>query len=255
MVPLAQRIGEFNRSAHFRRLHAEIRQERDFQLKGFPRVRLTDAFDAPSAETTGLRLEFADTTRIIPVRKPPVLNLPTLAGYEEWAKVLAINEVEINPDGRSAGKLGSERLLIVVRRTPEGVNPETWGTVRRDDWLFDVYELRPDATIATTRWRWPRDGTGYKSLAETNLQERASKSTDAALKAFAALPPLTPRSVEMFASMHVIPKLSVPSYKFDDTALSPRVLGWTLPTSALSGLVLSVSVFFAFAPGRRRVTA
>jgi hypothetical protein len=50
--------------------------------------------------------------------------------------------------------------------------------------------------------------------------------------------------------MHVIPKLNVPKYKFNDTAFSFHTLGWTLPASMLSGLVFCIAFFFAIAPTR-----
>ena len=241
---LAGRIVEFNRTSHLVRYHAEILDRRAFQIGSYPEALLADAADA--AGNPVLRLDYAGKTTLIPVKKPSLPNLPTLAAYEEWAKVLALNEVELDASGHSAAKPGTERLLIVVRRTPEGFDPETWGSVRRVEWVFDFYELKPDGSVTASARRWPRP-----DLREESFQKQAAESGDQRLKALAAVPPLEERSIEYFAAMHVIPKLNVPQHKFNDTALNWRVLGWTLPVSMLSGLVLVPALFFAVAPRRK----
>ena len=68
------------------------------------------------------------------------------------------------------------------------------------------------------------------------------------------IPRLEDRTVEHFAAMHVMPKLNMPEHKFDDTALSPEVLGWTLPVSMCAVLAFAGGLVFAIAPRRRRET-
>ncbi len=245
MVPLSQRVRDFNEHAHFTRLHAEVKSARAFKLAAFPPVEIVDDFD--DQKRAVLRLTFGDTTRLIPVQAPRVRNLPNLAAYEEWAKMLAINEVEVGPAGNSVPKAGTERLVLVVRRTPDGFDPGSWGAVRRVEWVFDVYDLKPDGQITMQTYRWPRSERSERGL-QTRNQSDQPKPHEVAL---AALPRLEERSVEYFAAMHVIPKLNVPSHKFNDTAFSPKVLGWTLPVSMLS--LLAAAGGFAFAVGGRRI--
>lgn len=244
VIPMASRVRAFNRTANFARLHAEVKSQREFKLTAFPAVKLTDDFD--DAGRAALRLNFGDAVRLIPVKPPPFRDMPNLAAYEEWAKVLAINQVRVDDDGRSAPAPGSERLLIVVRRTPDGFDPGSWGTVRRVEWLFDIYDLKPDGEVSMTTYRWPRSERSERGL------RRRTQSEDARVDqvALAALPRLQERSVEYFAAMHVIPKLNVPEHKFNDTAFSPGVLGWTLPVSMFS--LLTCSGGLAFALGGRR---
>jgi hypothetical protein len=55
--------------------------------------------------------------------------------------------------------------------------------------------------------------------------------------------------------MFVIPKLNVPEYKFSDTAFRIEVLGWTLPVTMASVLLIAGGVAFALAPRRRPTPA
>ena len=242
---LARRAAEFNRSAHLVRYHAETKQDREFSLGVYPTVKLSDAVDDKGRAT--LKLEFGGHTRLIPVKAPAAKDLPTLAAYEEWVAVLAMNEVGLDAQHRSAAVPGTDRLLVVVRRTPEGFDPETWGSVRRTEWVFDLYDLKPDGSITITTRRWPRP-----DLREQDFQKQAAASTDPGMRALAAIPPLEERTPEYFAAMYVIPKLNVPAHKFNDTALNFRVLSWTLPVSMLSGLVLIPALFFAIVTPRRK---
>lgn len=244
-LALGRRIGEFNRTSNLARFHAQVEEQRELHLEGYPPLRLSDAVD--DRGRPAIRLEYGDTTRLIPAKAPPAPNLPTLAGYDEWAKVLAVNQVGLDANRHSVAVPGTDRLLIVSRRTPEGFDPDTWGSVRRDEWVFDFYDLRPDGSIVESVRRWPRTDMG-----EERFSQQAAASDDKGLKALAAIPPLEERSIEYFAAMHVIPKLNVPKHKFSDTALNPRVLGWTLPVNMLSGLVLVPALFFAIVAPKRR---
>lgn len=249
--PMAERIRDFNAKQHYPHFHAEELDSREPTFRGFLPVKLTD-HPGEGDQPFTVELRYGDTPPVyIPVKKPAAFNLPGLGIYDEWLKVLTVNEVERGGGGVQHAKPGSERLLIVVRRTPEGFDPETWGSVRRTEWLFDFYDLKPDGTVVTYTHRWPR-----KDMREEQFQERAAapdaKPWDQAL---AKIPPLSERSVEYFAALHVIPKLSVPQHKFSDTAFTPRVMGWTLPVSMLSGLAFFVLLFFALAPQTNRDAA
>lgn len=243
LYPMVGRIQEFNLHAGLHNYHAEVLNTRQYKIGSFPEFKLTDVpgdAGSPRAEFESfLRLEYAGAETLIRVKKPPAFGMENLALYDEWVKVLAVNEVGRDEAGNQQAIPGSEHLLIVCRRTPDGFDPDSWGSVRRDDWVFDFYRLMPDGTIETMQRRWPRG-----SRAEARLETEA----DSPLR---AIEPLKPRTLEYFAAMHVIPKLNVPKYKFNDTALSPQVLGWTLPVSMLGGLGLIGGLVFAIAPPRK----
>ena len=192
-------------------------------------------------------------TSLESLKRPPALNLPTLAGYDEWLKALAIYPVERDAEGQQRRVLGSERFIIVVRRTPVGYDPETWGEVRRIDWVFDYYELKQDGAVDRLTRRWPRSYASEKRL----LREAAGNSEGltaeqvAASKKLAVIEPLKQRTFEYYAAMFVIPKLNVPQYKFTDTAFRPEVLGWTLPGAMIAVLLFTGGLVFVIAPRKR----
>ena len=241
--PMAARIQKFNHDAGLTRYHAEVLNDRRTRIGVFPEFSLTDVRgEGPRGEVESfLRLDYAGRETMIPVKKPPAFDVPNLGMYEEWVKVLAVNRVERGKEtGASTAVPGTEQLLIVARRTPDGYDPESWGSVRRDDWIFDFYRLMPDGQVEIFQRRWPRG-----RRAEARLADEAGNP-------LREIEPLKERTLEYFAAMHVIPKLNVPKHKFDDTALSPRVLGWTLPVSMLGLLGFTASVVFVIAPKRRR---
>lgn len=256
--PMAMRIQAFNKSQHFRHYHIQPIEKREFKVGGFPAVRFEDSQDDAGrfAEklTCGDPESGSVQTRLIPLERPAALNLPDLGIFDEWMRVLAINEVVRDKSGDQSVSEGSVRLVVVVRRTPEGFDPETWGAVRRTEWLFDFYWLKPDGSITLETRRWPMANDRY----EQAFQQRAAAAAagegglppDRRLKELADIAPLEERSVEYQAALHVIPRLNVPKYKFTDTALSIGVLGWTLPVSMLAGLGFSFAFFFAVAPRR-----
>lgn len=262
IIPMTQRIRAFNAAAGLKRFHAEPIVSREFQVGKYPKVTLTD--DQAESGQAALKLEYAGKSRLIPVKKPPA-HLPTLALYDEWVKVLAINEVGLDKDGASSAIPGTEHLYIAVRRTPEGYDPESWGGVRRIEWVFDLYELRRDGAIEQTLRRWPRKPRSEKRLQREAAMDPAQppadlkaaaeidewKRTVLRARTLAAIPVLQDRTIEHFAAMHVMPKLNMPEHKFDDTALSPEVLGWTLPVSMCAVLAFPIALVFALAPRRR----
>lgn len=253
-IPMALRIRRFNADAHYTRFHAERIIDRQIHLKGYPILRLEDQ-PGQAPGSAALKLTYGEESaspgpevRIVPVHPPPAPNLPRLDAYEEWARLLAINEVQRDQEGNPVAKPGTERFLLVVRRTPEGFEADGWGSVRRSEWLFDFYEFLPDGKIAAETRRWPLRFDREKDFQERARQPAPSGKPDERLVALADVPPLQERTLEYFAAMHVIPKLNVPKYKFSDTAFSFHTLGWTLPITMVSGLVFSVAFFFAIAP-------
>lgn len=264
-VPMALRIRDFNQTAHHASFHVDAYASRRVHLAGFPPV-LVEDHQPSEAERAELPTDFAfkitygeptsARTKIVPVHRPPAPDMPGLEMYDEWAKLLAINEVQRDAAGRPSPKPGSEKLMLAVRRTPQGFDDETWGSVRRTEWLFDFHEFKPDGTIVSTTRRWPMANPMREEAFQKRAAEAAAgkdgKPPDPRLKSLADIPPLSERTVEYFAALHVIPKLSVPKHKFNDTAFSFRTLGWTLPVTMLAGLTFSIAIFFALAGNRGR---
>ncbi|HMN41298.1 MAG TPA: hypothetical protein PKE29_10665 [Phycisphaerales bacterium] len=248
IMPMVRRIEDYNASAGFLSLHAEPIGSRQIRVEGFPPATLTD--DRMPDRSSAVRLDFGGASTLIPVRAPAG-NLPNLSAYDEWLKVLAIYQVVRGPDGEQYRKDGSERLIIVVRRTPEGFDPDGMGEVRRIEWVFDFLELKKDGTVDRFVRRWPRSPRAEARLRREARGEEGDAATIASAKALAAIEPLKDRTLEHFAAMHVIPKLNMPQYKFNDTAFRIEVLGWTLPAAMGSALVFTGAVVFALAPRRR----
>lgn len=254
IVPMARRIADFNAHANIPTFHAEPIAGRTLRVDGFPVAVLTDVQTAQEKNEGAIRLDYGGKETLIPVKRPPAMDLPTLAGYDEWLKALAVYPVVRDAQGQQTRVAGSERFVIVVRRTPEGYDPETWGQVRRDEWLFDFYDLQRDGSVIQSTRRWPRKssyGDPEVRLAREAQGQGVSAERAAAAKRLVQFEPLKERTAEYYMAMFVIPKLSVPEYKFTDTAFSPKVLGWTLPGAMLAVLAFTGGLVFVIAPRRR----
>ncbi len=239
LYPLTSRIRAFNRDAGLHNFHAALFDTRRVQVGAFPEFTLTDVpgeSGGRAAYESFLRLDYAGKATMIPVKKPAAFNVPTLGLYDEWVKPMAVNEVGRDAAGNTQAIPGTEQLLIISRRTPDGFDPETWGSVRRDDWVFDFYELKLGGEVATSRRRWPRSERAEKRLAEDTANPLRE------------IDPLRPRTLAYFAAMHAIPKLNMPKYRFDDTALKFETLGWALPVSMIGLLGFAGGLVFALAP-------
>ncbi len=250
ILPMMRRIEDYNKSAGFLNLHAEPIVGRQLRVEGFPLATLTD--DTLPDGSSAVRLDYGGKATLIPVRKPAA-SLPDLSGYDEWLKALAIYEVVRDAAGKQVRKPGSERLIIVVRRTPEGFDPDAMGEVRRIEWVFDLLDLKKDGSVDRSVRRWPRSLRAEERLGREARGEEGDAARIASAKALIAIQPLKDRTVEHFAAMHVIPKLNVPDYKFNDTAFRVGVIGWPLPAAMGSALVFTGAVVFALAPRRRKL--
>lgn len=254
LAGMTLRIRDFNAQAHLVRWHADPIQTRQFHLEGFPKAAITDGPDAGASAS--IILDYGGAKTSIPVKRPPVKDMPNLALYDEWLRVLAINEVgldtpEPGPSAHSVVKPGTGKLLIVVRKTPEGFDPESWGSVRRIEWVFGYYQLKPDGSVATYQRRWPRSDRAEKRLQNESTRLLPDSTPEFPIsKALAAIPPLDQRSADYFAALHVIPKLNVPKYKFNDTAFDIKTMGWTLPTAMGALLLFTVAMVFSIPPRR-----
>ena len=250
---MGTRIAEFNRHANFIRFHAEPVISREFRLEGWPQGRLTDRTETVDGiERSFLELDYAGKSTLIPVKTPPAKDVPNLSVYDEWAKVLGFNEMASSSSGGESQPVsGSTRLWIITRTTPPGYDENTWGSVRRSEWVFTFYELRRDGSVTIDRRRWPRGYKGEKLLQAMAAAHNAKPTEDSARYAeLAKIPVLKERSAEYYAAMFVIPKINMPQYKFEDTALRFNVLGWTVPAAGFAVLGMLYGTAFAIAPKR-----
>lgn len=249
-VGMGLRAAEFNREAEFERYRIEPTVSRTLEING-RETTLTDATDDQGRSF--LRLQYGDLIELLPVKEPPARDVPELVGYLEWVSVQAI--LTVGPNGQrltdsETGEPLPPRYVIVVRHTPGGFDPESWGSVRRADWTFSFYELLPDGRVSHEVFRFPRSGRGEESLA----RRAAAPDAKPAEAALAALPPLQERTWQYQSALHVIPKLQVPKYRFENDAFSFETMGWYLPGAGFAALGVLLGLGLAFAP-RRTATA
>jgi len=244
------RAARFNREADFQRYRIEPTLARTLEVHGRPAT-LTDALDDQGRSL--LMLTYGDAVQAIPVKDPPARDVPELVGYLEWVSVQAITPVQRDGSREvdASGAPVPSRYVIVTRHTAAGFDPESWGSVRRADWTFSFYELRPDGTISHDVFRFPRSRRGEQSLAKRAAAADA-KPHEIEL---AAIPPLKERTWQYQAALHVIPKLHVPKYRFEDDAFSFRTMGWYLPGAGFAALGVLIGLGLAFAPQRPAAVA
>lgn len=235
---MSERVDAYNKHADFPHFRFEIIGSRTFTAMGKP-VRIDD--DQDGAQSL-LHVRYGDKDWRFPVKTPPVKDVPMLGIYDEWAKVIEVHELGRSSSGMQGDKVGTGRVVLATRRTSEGLDPETWGSVFRDAWMFDFHEFKPDGTMQSTTYRWPRGELGQMTL------DRLVREGDEKAKALAAIPELPERSWQYQTALHVIPKLNVPKYRFKDTAI--KAMGWTLPAAGFGGLVVILGVCMGFAPPR-----
>lgn len=224
---MARRVAAYNERSHFEHYRFDIGSSREFTAHGLP-VKITDADDTPGDGRSELVISYDAKETRVPVVPPPVKDVPDLGVYGDWAKVIEVHQVVRGPDNSLMDKDGTGRILVICRIPPEGYDPQTWGSVRRADWTFDFHEFKPDGTLEKSTFRWPRS-----ELGEMSLKKEIDKGDETA-KVLATLQPLDERSWQYQAALHVIPKLNVPKYRFQDTAM--KAMGWTLPVAMFSGL-------------------
>jgi len=236
---MSAKVDEFHKRSDYPNFRFSIINTRQFSAYDGLAASITDE---SKDEQAFLRVKFGETDMLVPVKKPPAKDVPHLGIYDEWAKVIEVHETGRTAANTLGDKLGSGRVVLVTRSTPDGYNPETWGTVFRNAWLFNFYEFTPTGTITTSTFRWPRGELGQMSL------DRLVAKGNEQAKALAAIPELPERSWQYNTALHVIPKLNVPKYRFKDTAV--HAMGWTLPTAGFAGLGAIIGLLLVIAPAR-----
>lgn len=198
-----------------------------------------------------------DTLRV-PVTIPNELPLPGLARHANWLRVHVFADASgmTYPEFADALDTGdiTSRLVAVVRTphaepTKDGLfDLETeedwgWGEVRRDRWSFTFHEFLPGGGWNSETLRFPESGSSFY-----RRQVKAERE---------GLPPPVRRGDELeegsWQFSAAIPLMNrPPSITNEQQAL--RNAGWSLPVASTSVVTLMLSLAFAFAPKRRRLT-
>ncbi|MBL8763107.1 MAG: hypothetical protein JNM07_02420 [Phycisphaerae bacterium] len=247
LAAMVGRVREFHQQSPPPRFFCKPIIQRTFEFRGRPVSVIDEPTVSAEAGMAAVRFRYGAESRPVPVVAPPAANLPDLGIYSEWLKVLAVRD-QPGP-GRPDGE---ERLVLVVRRPPQGLNPLTWGSVKRRLWEFDFYEARPDGTIDQRTFRFPRSFLGERSLRQRAEANESGSSPDAEAAEQFAISPLEERTWEYAAALNVIPALQVPNHRFNNDAID--AMGWTLPVAGFAGLgaVWGAAMVFA-GRGRTRL--
>jgi hypothetical protein len=217
--------------------------------------------DVPESDSDGrghlLRVQYGDDTLELPVAVEPRQNLPGLFNkHTDWMRMMFCADrsgmsMEEFQDKMTRDEI--ETRLIIVTRTPFGIDPKKDGVfgleqeqnqstadVRRDQWLFDFYELSADGGFVVHQpLRFPESG---KSL--LRRQNNAKLKGEPIPQREAG--ELQERTWQYGAALKVMPR--APAITFENQAL--RAAGWTLPAASASVLGLVFGVFFGIAPAR-----
>ena len=202
--------------------------ERTFSFAGRP-VTLTD--DKSDPQRPRLTVSYGDESITLDVTIPGRYDLPGLKSHEDWLRVLrflpktGFSEEEFQ---RQVDE-GKDRLAIVTRTPPEGVDPATWGSVWKKNWVFDFYEFLPAGGFAHERLRYPTT-RGIAEPKEGELHENTWQHQ---------------------AALQIMPNAGKqgPTRNFYGDALAAA--GIALPLAAFSGLAAALGIAFAFAPRKR----
>lgn len=206
---------------------------RRFEFAGRP-VAIADEAMAEGGSGEGIVVRYGEEALRLPATVAPASpQLPGLARHRDWVQVLRFAEsgrlsYEEFRAGVEAGRI-RDRLAVVVRVPPvdeSGGRPGP-GEVFRKEWVFDLYELRPEGGFNHERLRFP--------------QGRKPREGE-----------LVEGTWQFEAALLVMPPLGRPNPRFTADALP--ALGWTLPAAAFSGLALTWAFASLVAP-RGRLTA
>ena len=186
-----------------------------------------------SAEGPLLRLTYRGATADFPIATED-LRLPGLLGYEDWFRIqpmyTGIRTAEEILAQYEAGT-ATPRMIVIGRSTPEGYDPETWGMVRRRDWVYRIAELHPAPAAQPITFV-------EKTFRELDALHSPGPHTPEEL-----IP--TPEERDRDLWMHYAMRSVTPTQflrakdRSMDSALA--AMGWTWPTAGVSVLVFAVS--------------
>ena len=249
---MARRVGVHNETAG-RQLYGFINiGDRSFTFAS-REVTLTDEPDGHGAEVLVVRYG-DEQLRLRPTRAPDPRDMPGLTRHMNWMRVLRFAPLK-GVDGPSLERairsgLVTDRLAIVIHIPFQGADPDTFGEVWKRSSSFDFYEFLPDGTFLHERKAYPESD---KALARRRARARREgkpipeRSAD----------DLDPDSWRYQAASIVragrdrptmLPGAMSPDLAFTEDAVGS--MGWTLPFTSVSIIVLAASLCVAFAPRR-----
>lgn len=241
---VANRIAAYNREQG-RVVYAFLTlEEPQFSYAGRD-VRVEAVPSAAPGDPGALTVTYGEDKLTFPVAipsKPHTESLPVLNRNDDWFKIVRFAPLT----GRSWNDLmramesgeETDRLVVVTRSLRPGVNPETWGSVWRKDWIFDFHEFQPAGGFNHERFAYP---------SSRNLQQlETRREEDAEHKA--GLPELDSRSWEFQIADLLMPEGTAPRIVNGDSPLA--AVGWWFPAAVLSVFAATGALIVAFAPAR-----
>jgi hypothetical protein len=228
---MAERMAAFHRENPRQTFAFQPLDTRDFFF-GNPKKPITIADDKSDPEHPKVIITYGQDRLELPVSIPSKYELPGLKSHEDWFRVLRFSpHTGLSPEQfQSQLDAGGDRLAIATRTPVQGVDPNTWGAVWKNNWVFDFYEFNPAGGFEHERLNYPT-ATGTAKPKEGELHEN---------------------TWEFQAALLLMPQGGTdigPTHNFYGDAL--KAASWTLPLAAFSGLVCVVSLAFAAAPRRR----
>jgi hypothetical protein len=197
--------------------------------------------------SSALEIRYRGATHTVPIvdgqRDDP--RLPGLLRYEDWLRVLVVAEGArtevLLTEAIERGEI-QPRLVVVMRRPPEGFDPESWGRVRRKEFRYSFVHLLPPPALAA-------DGSPFEVIDRSFADLRKLGDRD-----YRAANDLD-GDYWMYAAMaHVTPPTLMGSTK-GPIQEAMRSMGWTWPASATSIVGLAGGIAVLAVSGPRRMPA
>jgi len=256
---MAQRVAAFHRD-NKRAIYAfKPVNTHTFEYASRP-VTLSDEDDANGI--WNLKVAYGTDELKLRVTIPGDRRLPGLLPHEDWLRVLRFAKATGNSLDELRAKMESgevpDRLVIVTRTPPAGSDPGSWGEVDRKAWKFDFYEFKPAGGFDHER----------KSFPVTKRYNLFAKKPAPALNSPPATQPqrddeapivkgrptdqLQENTWQFQAALMVMPPARGPNPQFANDGL--HAMGWTLPVTSTSMLVMIGALMVAMAP-RKAISA
>ena len=193
-------------------------------------------------DPASLRITWRGQTVEWPMGAVEQLGAPGLDRYENWFQVFlladgAASDEDLREMWSGGAADGRIRLVAAARYTADGFDPESWGAVRRREWVYRLAELDPDGPAETSLRAHTKR---YEELDNLLVPGKYSKKYR---------PETLPESDEArrrdlwmhYAMQQVTP---APQFRGKDKAIEEFVawLGWPWPVAAASTLAMLAGV-------------
>ncbi len=188
----------------------------------------------PFAATRAFRLSYRGESVDFPIVLEDNEKLPGLLGVEQWLRVLPMVTGARSADDAAAKLASGElkpRMIVAARYPAEGYDAESWGLVRRSDWVYRIAELNPTGPEPITLTQ--------KTYRELDALHTPGKYTPEDM-----IPTPEQRTRDLW--QHYAMQQVTPSQFFRakdrnlDSAL--EAMGWTWPAAGVSGLGIMISI-------------